>query len=279
MTIKIGSVPHGTTIDQIKVPQKLQVRIPIGGQGSSLEFVQQLYGGFGITPSTVTLFTGMPGAGKSTLLLQMAAAIHNTTASDGKNAIVLFNGGEESLYQTKANCERLFYKSPSFFVGEDKLVDHTHSGCHFNQRGPVNKGQKGSILQHARRLIADHPDRHLVLMIDSLQAIDDGKYGDGYTNGQTPLRALKILNDFAKETFASVIVIGQVTKAGDAQGSNKLIHDIDVWLHLSIDTKEASETQGCRIIVTKKNRYGYSGQAFVLTMNDRGLRLEGSFVA
>lgn len=276
MTIILGNgtLPRGTTIDEISVPDRLRLRFPFHVDGAErLRFVTNLYGGEGITPSTVTLLTGTPGSGKSTLLMQMANALHSRD-----DCFVLFNGGEESLYQTKMVCERLFkQRTPNFYVGEDTIVDASNPELHPKLKSQVKNGQLRSILGHMMHLMQKHPNKQPILMLDSLQSFDDGKYGDGHMNGQTPHRVLKLLNKFCKKHFVSAIIIGQVTKTGDAAGANKVIHDIDVFIHMYIDSKDKSETQGMRIIKTNKNRYGFSGQAHVLTMWENGLVEEGSY--
>lgn len=271
---RIDKIAHGTRIDQIVVPQKLRERYPFHSEGRErLKFVTNLYGGLGITPSTVTLLTGTPGSGKSTLAIQIAHALQQRS-----DCMVLFNGGEESLFQTRIVCERLFSTTvPSFFVGQDSLVDPDNLEMDLSVRGSVISGQRKTILGHAKLLKKLYPNKHLVIIQDSLQTCDDGKLRDGATNSGTKLRALKLFNNHAKTTFDSVILIGQVTKSGDPEGANKLIHDIDVFIHLRIDTKEKSETQGMRIISTNKNRYGYSGQAHVLGMYEDGLKEEGAY--
>jgi DNA repair protein RadA/Sms len=270
--VRIDNIAHGTQIDQIIVPDKLRERYPFHGQYSErLQFVTNLYGGSGITPSTLTLLTGTPGSGKSTLAIQMANALHQR-----RDCMVLFNGGEESLFQTRLVCERLFkVKTPTFFVGQDSLIDPDNLEMDLSVRHAAKTGARKTILGHAKLLKQLYPNKHLVIIQDSLQTADDGKLRDGATNNSTVLRSLKLFNEHCKTTFDSAILIGQVTKNGDAAGANKLIHDIDVWLHMHIDTKDKSETQGMRIIATKKNRYGFSGQAHVISMWDDGLKEEG----
>ena len=273
MAASLEATPRGAQINQVTVPDRLRLKFPFHTEyAERLRFVTNLYGGGGITPSTVTLLTGTPGSGKSTLMLQLADALHRRD-----DCFVLFNGGEESLFQTKMVCERLFKRSePQFYVGQDTLVDGQNKDMHSKVKAQVNNGEIHSILGHMNFLRKKHPEKQPILMLDSLQSFDDGKYGDGFTNGQTPLRVLKLINRYCKSTFCSAIVIGQVTKSGDALGANKVIHDIDVFMHMYIDTKEKSKTQGMRIITTKKNRYGYSQQAHVLSMIEDGLVEEGA---
>lgn len=274
MTALLNNIARGAQINQIVVPDKLRLKFSFHTERNErMRFVTDLYGGQGITPSTLTLLTGTPGSGKSTLLMQMAHALHSRD-----DCFVLFNGGEESLYQTKMVCERLFkVNSPCFYVGEDVIVDSQNPDLHPKLKAQFKAGTRRSILGHMKFLMQKHPDKQPILMIDSLQSFDDGKYGDGFINGQTPLRVLKLINKFCKQTFASCVMIGQVTKSGDPSGQNKVLHDIDVFMHMHVDDNDKSETQGSRIISTKKNRYGYSGQAHVLVMREDGLTEEGDF--
>lgn len=276
--VRVDNIEHGTQINQIVVPDRLRERYAFHGPYSErLQFVTNLYGGQGITPSTLTLLTGTPGSGKSTLAIQIANALNQRT-----DCMVLFNGGEESLYQTRLVCERLFkVKEPNFFVGQDTLVDPDNLEMDLSTRHAAQEALRGkpgrkTILGHAKMLKKLYPNKHLVIIQDSLQTADDGKLRDGATNATTVNRVLKLFNDHCKTTFDSAILIGQVTKSGDAAGANKIIHDIDVHIHMHIDTKDKSETQGMRIIATKKNRYGYSGQAHVLSMIEDGLLEEGA---
>jgi predicted ATP-dependent serine protease len=202
----------------------------------------------------------------------MAHALHSNP-----DCFVLFSGGEESLYQTKMVCERLFHKrEPNFYVGEERLLDSQAKDLHPKYVQLAARGQQRSVLGHMRTLMRKHPNKQPILLMDALQSFDDGKYADGYTNSQTPFRVLKAVNDFCKSTFASAIVVGQVTKSGDPLGANKIIHEIDTLLHLFFDVREKSVTHGMRIIQTRKNRYGCAQQAHVVIMESDGLREDGA---
>lgn len=267
IAVQTGNVPHGTIINSIVVPEKMRIRIPTG-----IEFLDDCYGGQGLTPGTITLFTGTPGAGKSTLSLQIAQAV-----AGRPDCFALFNTSEESVFQTKLVAERLFGPTGGlFYVGEDSLVDDQHANFHEKNRALVANKKATCILQHSRSLQVKHPDKQQFLIIDSLQTIDDGMYADGHRNGNTPVRAMELLTNFAKATYTIVIVIGQVNKGGEFAGKQAVKHIVDCHMHLKIDTRDKSETQGMRIFEMQKNRFGHSGSAYILNIEESGLREWGA---
>lgn len=266
IAVQTGNVKHGTIINEIVVPDRMRIRIPTG-----IEFLDDCYGGSGLTPGTITLFTGTPGAGKSTLVLQVAQAI-----AERNDCIALFNTSEESVFQTKLVTERLFPTTGGkFYVGEDFLIDDENGLCDKNKK-EVDEGKLTCILQHARKLTTENPEKQLFLFIDSLQTIDDGMYADGHRNGNTPVRAMELLTNFAKATYTIVIVIGQVNKSGEFAGKQAVKHMVDAHMHLKIDTRDKSETQGMRIFEMQKNRFGHSGSAYILNVEETGLREWGA---
>ena len=96
----------GTNILDVKVPAALRTKVKTG-----IDYIDGSFGGQGVTPSSVTLFTGTPGAGKTTMMLNLVDSLV------GQGAIGVFNTGEESLYQVKMTAERLKLKN-GFAVGE-----------------------------------------------------------------------------------------------------------------------------------------------------------------
>lgn len=247
LNVATGLVERGTNINDIVVPPQLRRRYPSG-----LDFVDNSLGGIddvnGFAPSAVMMLTGTPGAGKTTLLLQLANALA------GKGYRVLYNTGEESLYQVKMVAERLGLKNP-FYVGEEVMAP--------------------KLLEHADYLRESDPEAPFFLLQDSLQTLDDGKYTN-FTNGNTPVRCVEALTDWAKKTFATVVFIGQVNKDGDFQGKNGILHTIDIRVGLRIDTNKKSETYGQRLLEVTKSRYG-TGPNAVLGMSREGLYKTGEF--
>ena len=67
----------------------------------------------------------------------------------------------------------------------------------------------------------------------------------------------------------NIVVIGQVTKDGKMAGSNKLKHMVDSHIHLSVEQKD-EDLRGCRVIETKKNRFGGCGHTVFLKLRKNG---------
>jgi DNA repair protein RadA/Sms len=230
----------GTNILTVKVPEHLKQRCPTG-----IPYVDALFGGAGLTPSAVTLFTGEAGAGKSTMLQLIGDAL------TGKGHDVVFVAGEESVYQLRMTSERLKLRKgfkiaqdtllPDLFPKLDKLAAKAKSG------------------------------KPLVVLFDSLQTLNDGffleKYGPDYVNAKTAERSLQMITDWTKTTCSISIVIGQVNKDGAMAGSNRLKHMVDSKLHLGIETKD-KDLAGFRVAEMEKNRFGGCGAMQWLKMYD-----------
>lgn len=241
LNVRNESLAFGTNILNIEVPKQLRNKV-----ASGLDFFDGALGGEGFTPSAVTLFTGTPGAGKTTMMLLLADRLTKA------GAVVVFNTAEESLFQVKLVVERLGLRT-GFAVGQETHVPTLLEKCTAlrNKRG--NKGKP------------------FFLIVDSLQCLDDGKYGNGYTNSKTAERSLGQITDYCKEHFCNAVVIGQVTKGGQMAGSQKLKHMIDSMVELSVEEKD-EDLLGCRVLRTTKNRFGGCGHTFYLDLNKGGFK-------
>jgi len=237
LNVKSDNIVFGTNILDITIPSKLRERHPCG-----VDYIDAAFGGEGFTPSTISLFTGEPGAGKTTLMLTLANAL---TSQD---YVCLFNTAEESLYQVKMTCERLDV-SHGFVAGQESYVPR--------------------LLKNCDALRKRYPNKPFFLIVDSLQTLNDGKYGEDSTNSQSAVRALQMLTDYAKEHYINVICIGQVNKSGNMAGSQKLKHMVDAMLHLSIERKD-EDFKGLRVLETIKNRFGGAGWTFFLDLKKEG---------
>ena len=206
----------------------------------------------GLTPSTVTLFTGTSGAGKST----MTQLIADGLTANGCYVVVVL--GEESPYQSRMTSQRLNLRNGY------KVVTETHLP---------------TLMPWLRKTQASlAPGKRMVIIADSLQTLNDGKYGEDLVNSKTDVRSLQIITEFCKETASSSIVVGQVNKAGKMAGSNKLKHMVDVHVHLSIEEKD-EDLKGCRMLEVTKNRFGFSGSVTYLKLENWGFQCVASVVA
>ena len=238
ITTKLSDLIFGTPIHDIEVPEHLNRTVKTG-----IDYVDSAMGGLGFTPSSVTLFTGEPGSGKTTLVLIIAAAL-----AKKKDTIAIFNTAEESLYQVKLVVERLKLRN-GFAVGQETHVP--------------------TLLEKCDKLRKKNPKAPFFLIVDSLQCMDDGFYKDGHTNSRSSERALGQITDWCKENYVNAVVIGQVSKSGQASGSNKLKHMVDAMMHLGVERKDA-DLEGCRVLQTTKNRFGGCGHTFFLALDGKG---------
>ena len=133
------------------------------------------------------------------------------------------------------------------------------------------QAEADEILDNARKMMEASTSDQFVLIIDSLQCLDDGMYKSGKITSNTAIRCLEQITDFCKETGAIGLVINQVNKSGKMAGSNKLKHMVDAHMHLSVEKKE-TDLIGCRVLEVQKNRFGGCGHIYFLTLGKRGFR-------
>jgi len=238
LKVKIKDIAFGTSIQDITVPDMLKVKVPSG-----LGYFDFALGGRGFTPSLCGLFTGTPGAGKTTMMLTLANSLQ------GHGAQVVFNTAEESLYQVKMSADRLKLRH-GFMLGGESNVPALLKGCD--------------------KIRKKHSNRPFFLIVDSLQCMDDGHFNSGRITTATAERSLAQLTSYAKVNACNVLVIGQVNKDGKMSGSNKLKHMVDMHLHLSVEEKD-EDLMGCRILSTRKNRFGGAGHTVFLRLKKGGL--------
>ena len=239
LSVRNDDITFGTNILDIAVPDALRRRIPTG-----VQFFDDALGGKGLTPSAVTFFTGTPGSGKTTMMLTLANSLTR------KGATVLFNTAEESLYQIRMTAERLKLRS-GFIAGQENNVP--------------------KLLAQCDELRAANPGKDFVLIIDSLQCMDDGKFNTGRITTATAERALQLITDYCKEHLVNAIIIGQVNKSGQMAGSNKLKHMVDAMIALDVERKD-QDLFGCRVLTTEKNRFGGAGHIFYLNLRENGFQ-------
>jgi predicted ATP-dependent serine protease len=158
------------------------------------------------------------------------------------------------LFQVRKVEKRLDLRA-GFVAGQDTLVS--------------------DVLAHAGLLMKQNPGKKVFMICDSLQTLNDGKYADGAINSMTQVRVTEMITDFCKETYATALIVGQVTKSGDFGGKMQVKHTVDVHAHLFLDENKKSETYGERIFEVQKNRFGCGNRSYVLGIGKQGLYEKG----
>lgn len=243
MEINLGKVKidDKTNILDINVPKEMEHNVETGHWAADT-----LYAGDGVTPSTVSLVTGMPGAGKSTLMIELADAV------TGEGNIALYNTGEESLYQIRRVTSRLNLTN-GFYVGHNRSVT--------------------DVIAHVVQLQKDNPDKQVFLFQDSLQTLEvprePGQVGRPLSGARAQLTSLEMVTGWAKQTYGIAFIVGQVNKKGDFAGKNEIKHVVDCHLHLGyvLDMNTGQEVNCAEM---QKNRFGPGGKYFYFDLNARG---------
>jgi len=190
--------------------------------------------GGGLVPGGVVLIGGDPGIGKSTLLLQALTAMVRTQRA-------LYVSGEESAEQIALRAQRLQLEP-----GTLQLLPE------------ISLERILSVLREAQAQL---------IVIDSIQTL----YSDSLSSapgsvGQVRECAAQ-LTRYAKQSGASLILVGHVTKDGALAGPRVLEHIVDTVLYFEGDTHSAY-----RLVRAIKNRFGAVNELGVFGMTDRGLK-------
>jgi DNA repair protein RadA/Sms len=190
--------------------------------------------GGGLVPGGVVLIGGDPGIGKSTLLLQALSLI-------GEPLRRLYVSGEESAQQIAQRATRLALDASGLKLLAEIQLERIQS-----------------------ILAAEKP--HIVV-IDSIQTI----YSDALTSAPGSVAQVREcaaqLTRFAKQSGATVIFVGHVTKEGAIAGPRVLEHIVDTVLYFEGDTHSSF-----RLIRAFKNRFGAVNELGVFAMTEKGLK-------
>jgi DNA repair protein RadA/Sms len=232
----------------ITVPDALRTSLKTGW-----EYIDALFTGEGIRPSTCCMVTGLPGAGKTTISLQLADALI------GEGHTVFYNSCEESGQQLKMTLERM------------NLKNMLSKGFH------ASLCEIGEILEAADKIRQNvKQGKGFFMFVDSLQTIEKAREGAGRPSSQQN-QATEAMWDIAawcKENMTVALIIGQVTKDGVFAGKQEVKHAIDCHLHLSIDTDKKSDTYKERVAEMQKNRFGSTGTFFPYEVSSRGIEFQ-----
>jgi DNA repair protein RadA/Sms len=210
------------------VEAREEARLPTG-----VEEFDRVLGG-GLVPGAVVLLGGDPGIGKSTLLLQALSVI-------GAARKVLYVTGEESPQQVALRAKR---------IGADAR------GVHVLPEINLEKIQAA--------LAAEKPE---VAVIDSIQTLYSGQLQSAPGSVAQVRECAAQLTRIAKNTGATIVLVGHVTKEGALAGPRVLEHMVDTVLYFEGDTHSSF-----RLIRAFKNRYGAVNELGVFAMTEKGLK-------
>ncbi len=189
--------------------------------------------GGGLVDRSVVLLSGEPGIGKSTLLLQICSEL-------GKSRKVLYVSGEESKGQLKLRAERLEISCDNLYLLTETDTD--------------------AVLAECESLKPD------VIIIDSVQTLSSMRYASAPGSITQVREGAFALINYAKNSGASVFLVGHVNKEGGISGPKILEHMVDAVLYF-----EGERTNSYRIIRAIKNRFGSTNEIGVFEMGDKGL--------
>ena len=216
--------------------------VPLDGESpeaprirSTLSELDRVTGG-GFVHGSALLLGGDPGIGKSTLLIQASAAL----ARQGHG--VVYVSGEEAVAQVRLRAQRL------------KCAD-----------APVSLVAETNVENIIATLkAASNP---ALVVIDSIQTLwTDAVESAPGTVGQVRASAQAMIR-YAKQSGATVVLVGHVTKEGQIAGPRVVEHMVDAVLYF-----EGEGGHHFRILRGVKNRFGPTDEIGVFEMSDMGLR-------
>ena len=217
---------EATLLSQVDSGREARIPVPIA------EFSRVLGGG--LVPGSLVLLGGEPGIGKSTLVLELSALL----AQAGDK--VLYVSGEESARQIKLRADRMGLGDPGLYLLTETDLDH--------------------IFQQISALAPT------LVVIDSIQTTRVAEL-DSSPGLVSQVRECAIrLQDLAKQTGLSVLMIGHVTKDGHIAGPRALEHIVDAVLYL-----EGDPFGQYRLLRGVKNRFGATSEVGVFEMRGSGL--------
>ncbi|CAN5582205.1 DNA repair protein RadA [soil metagenome] len=199
--------------------------------------VDRVLGG-GVVAGSVVLLAGEPGIGKSTLVLQL---LQGVVRAGGSCVLV---SGEESLAQTGLRAARLGI--------------------------PLDGVRAASSTSLQAVIAASERERPDVLVIDSIQTIEDAALEQPAGSVVQVRESASALVRHAKSTGVAVILVGHVTKDGAVAGPKTLEHVVD-----AVVTLEGERGGGLRLLRAAKNRFGSCDETGVFTMSRHGLEAVG----
>ncbi len=188
--------------------------------------------GGGAVKGSAVLIGGDPGIGKSTLLLQALERI-------GKKA--LYVSGEESVRQIRMRGERLSISAENLFVLAETSLERILARC-------------------------EEMDGFKVVAVDSVQTIYSEALGSSPGTVSQVREVAAAFLRFAKQSGATIFLVGHVTKDGVIAGPRVLEHLVDTVLYF-----EGDGGHSYRLLRAVKNRFGSTNEIGLFEMGGGGL--------
>lgn len=188
--------------------------------------------GGGLVKGSMTLIGGDPGIGKSTLLLQICNSL-------SKSGDILYVTGEESAEQIKLRADRIGVTASNLSILAENDLENIES-----------------IIKE------NNPD---IIIVDSVQTIYRNELGSAPGSVSQVREVTATFTYIAKQTGASIFLIGHVTKDGALAGPRVLEHLVDTVLYF-----EGDRYDSYRILRSVKNRFGSTNEIGVFEMAGEG---------
>ncbi|TSE36380.1 DNA repair protein RadA [Tepidimonas fonticaldi] len=231
--LRQGLAAEGTLARLTDIEAADVARTPTG-----LAELDRVLGG-GVVPGAVVLIGGDPGIGKSTLLLQALDALQRAGLP------TLYVTGEESGAQVALRARRL--------------------GLADSQVPVLPEIRLEAILATLQQ------QRPAVAVIDSIQTV----YTEQLTSAPGSVAQVRecaaLLTRAAKDSGATLVLVGHVTKDGALAGPRVLEHMVDTVLYFEGDAHSSF-----RLVRAIKNRFGAVSELGVFAMTERGLKGVGN---
>lgn len=193
--------------------------------------------GGGIVKDSVNILTAPPGSGKSTLLLQISQEL----AELGYR--VYYVSGEESITQIKSRANRIIPElSDLIWIKSETNMENIEFDI-------------------------DEIDPDIII-VDSIQTVYTEELSSRAGSPTQVSECTSRLIELAKNPNRkrAVFMVSQMNKEDELVGERTLEHAVDAVLYL-----EGDRTQQLRILTSKKNRFGETGEVGLLSMESNGL--------
>ena len=191
--------------------------------------------GGGFVRGSAVLIGGDPGIGKSTLLMQAAAALSR------RGHRIIYVSGEEAVAQVRLRAQRLGAAETDVLLAAETNVEDILA--------TISEGKR--------------PD---LVIIDSIQTLWSDT-ADSAPGTVTQVRTgVQAMIRFAKQTGATMVLVGHVTKEGQIAGPRVVEHMVDAVLSF-----EGDGAHHFRILRAQKNRFGPTDEIGVFEMTGLGL--------